>query len=188
MPRTADAEARDRVVAAASRLFYAKGIRAVGMSEVIAEAGCGKNLVYRYFPSKDDLVAAYLERFLDTRERLARQAADEAGDDPREQILALTRDILDRSRHRAYRGCAARNYLVESHGERDAAAEVARAYLKRSRRDLRSRVGAVGVADPDVVTERIWLIHEGLYGCGVHGTGKAAGAQAVAMVEELLPT
>jgi len=59
---TATPSARERLVEVASRLFYAEGIRAVGVDRVIAEAGVAKATLYAHFASKDELVAAYLAR------------------------------------------------------------------------------------------------------------------------------
>jgi AcrR family transcriptional regulator len=53
--------ARERILAAASRLFYAHGLRGVGVDAVIAESGVAKATLYRHFPSKDDLAIAYLD-------------------------------------------------------------------------------------------------------------------------------
>ena len=59
MPKDA-AITRDRIVAAASRLFYGHGIRAVSVDDVAARAGLTKRTLYYHFRSKDDLIAAYL--------------------------------------------------------------------------------------------------------------------------------
>ena len=54
--------ARDRVLETAFRLFYARGIRAVGVDLIIAESGVAKATFYKHFPSKDELVLAYLDK------------------------------------------------------------------------------------------------------------------------------
>lgn len=54
-------ETRDRIVAAAARLFYAEGIRAVSVDAVAEKAGITKKTLYYHFASKDELIAAYLE-------------------------------------------------------------------------------------------------------------------------------
>ena len=55
------AETKQRILSAASRLFYSKGVRAVGVDLISAEAGVTKRTLYHHFESKDALVAAYLE-------------------------------------------------------------------------------------------------------------------------------
>jgi AcrR family transcriptional regulator len=60
MPQIAN-QTRDRIVAAAARLFYAEGIRAVGVDAVAEKAGITKKTLYYHFRSKDELIAAYLE-------------------------------------------------------------------------------------------------------------------------------
>lgn len=54
---------RERLVATASRLFYAEGIRAVGIDRVIAESGVAKSSMYAHFRTKEDLVVAYLDDY-----------------------------------------------------------------------------------------------------------------------------
>lgn len=51
---------RDRILETAGPLFYAQGYRAVGIDRIIAESGVAKMTFYKYFPSKDDLIATYL--------------------------------------------------------------------------------------------------------------------------------
>jgi AcrR family transcriptional regulator len=54
--------ARDRILDTASELFYRDGYHAVGIDTIVARSGVAKMTLYRHFPSKDDLIAAYLER------------------------------------------------------------------------------------------------------------------------------
>ena len=53
--------ARERILETAERLFYAEGIRAVGVDRIIAEAGVAKMTLYNHFASKDDLILAALQ-------------------------------------------------------------------------------------------------------------------------------
>ena len=91
--RTSDA--RERIVATAYDLFSRRGIRAVGVDEIIDTAGVAKATLYRHFPSKDDLVLAFLQRREDvwTHGWVEREARARA-DDPEDQLLAIF-DIFD---------------------------------------------------------------------------------------------
>jgi AcrR family transcriptional regulator len=59
--RTKPSDARQRIVETAERLFYAEGVRGVGIDRIIAEAEVAKMSLYNHFPSKDDLILAVLE-------------------------------------------------------------------------------------------------------------------------------
>ncbi len=56
------ASSREIILDTAARLFYHHGFQAVGVDTIVAEAGISKMTLYRHFPSKDDLIVAYLER------------------------------------------------------------------------------------------------------------------------------
>ena len=58
--------ARERILDTAYELFSLRGIRAVGVDEIVEQAGIAKATLYRHFASKDDLVLAYLDRVAGT--------------------------------------------------------------------------------------------------------------------------
>ena len=60
--RSGGADVRERILETASALFYKQGVRAVGVDLVVEKAGVAKTSLYRHFGTKDDLVAAFLER------------------------------------------------------------------------------------------------------------------------------
>jgi AcrR family transcriptional regulator len=185
MSRRPVAGAREQILDVAGPLFYARGVRAVGMNEVVDAVGCGKNLLYAHFPSKTDLVAAYLERFRARRGQTADRVVGEY-DHPAAQLLALTREVADRAVAPGFRGCALRNHLTEFPDTDDAATRVARAYLHDSRARVAGLVDGLHVVDPAGLTERIWLVVEGLYARGPRPVDPATARTAVALVEEIL--
>ena len=71
--------ARARILDTATRLFYARGLRAVGVDTIIAESGVAKATFYKYFPAKDDLIAAYLDRVDEMWSGQLHAAAEAAG-------------------------------------------------------------------------------------------------------------
>jgi AcrR family transcriptional regulator len=115
--RSAVAGPRDRILAEAVVLFYREGIRAVGVDLIIGRSGTAKATFYRHFPSKADLVLAYLERRSDAF--LGWLAAEvTARADGRAVPLLLVFEVLgDLFADDAYRGCAVTNAVVEVGGE-----------------------------------------------------------------------
>jgi len=184
MPRRPVAGSRERILDVATALFYARGVRAVGMSEVVDAAGCGKNLLYGHFPSKADLVAAYLERFRERREAAAERVVRERDGDPAAQLVALVAEVAGRIGTPGFRGCALRHYLVEFPDADDAAGRIARGYLQDSRTRVADLASHLGTADPDGVTERVWLVVEGLYASAARPADRSTGRAAVALVTE----
>jgi AcrR family transcriptional regulator len=86
---------RERILATAYNLFSQRGIRDVGVDEMVSRSGVARATLYRHFPSKDDLVLAYLERReqLWTRELVEAEAL-RRGSTPEEQLLAIF-DVFD---------------------------------------------------------------------------------------------
>lgn len=174
MARTAAPDGRDRILDVAARLFYEQGIRAVGMKQIIDEAGSGKSLLYGHFATKDDLVEAYLARAAARLERSSARALQAAGDDPGDRIVALVTEAGHRVLRPGGRGCPFRNYLVEfpdsddepdtGDGTGSGPAARARRTLKESRavldRPAKELAGPVAGA---VLAEQIGLIVDGLF-------------------------
>ena len=161
MARTADPTGRDRILSTATALFYTHGVRAVGMAQVIEAAGCGKNMLYRHFPSKAALAAAYLARVRAQRDRSAQAALDGAWNDPASRLVALVAEVAAWTRRRDYRGCAFRNYLTEFPAGDDEPARVARDYLRDTRHQIDTLVAALG--SPPLLADRLWLLIDALY-------------------------
>lgn len=126
--------ARERILLTAHDLFYADGIRATGIDRVIAASGVTKVTFYRHFPSKDDLVRAFLDHrharwmawFVDALGR--RGAHERAGDAG--ALLLLADVIAEWFADPAFRGCAFINAVAEVGGSVDGAAERAREHKR----------------------------------------------------------
>ncbi|MFC7532875.1 TetR/AcrR family transcriptional regulator [Actinoplanes sp. GCM10030250] len=180
MARTPAPGTRDTILTAAAGLFYEHGVRAVGMAQVVEVAGCGKNLLYKHFPSKAELAAAYLELARRERDRSVAEALRWSGE-PVERLTALISEIAETVQRPGYRGCAFRNYLTEFPGEDDEPARVAKTYLGDTRAEVDRLVAESG--GDGLLADRIWLIVNGLYG------GPPSQARiAVDWVAELVPS
>ncbi|MEV6600167.1 TetR/AcrR family transcriptional regulator [Actinoplanes sp. NPDC051346] len=111
-PDRRSSPARQRLLDAAARVFYAEGIHAVGVDRIITEAGVTRATFYNHFRSKNDLVVAYLdERDRAVRARVAAAVPD--SDDPRATLSALATGITDEMCEPGFRGCAFINAAAE---------------------------------------------------------------------------
>ena len=114
MVPSSSSSARDRILDAAFRLFYARGIRAVGVDLIIAESGVAKATFYKHFPAKDELVLAYLDRVDGIWTGQLHAAAEAAGPDPADQLVGLFDALGTACRREGYRGCAFINAAAEA--------------------------------------------------------------------------
>ncbi|KRF36557.1 TetR/AcrR family transcriptional regulator [Nocardioides sp. Soil805] len=113
-PSTPAPSARDRILATAFALFYAHGIRGVGVDRIIAESGVAKATFYKHFPAKDDLVLAYLDRVDEAWTGQLHAAAAAAGPDPAAQLVGAFDALGNACRRDGYRGCAFINAAAEN--------------------------------------------------------------------------
>lgn len=180
------ADARERLLTAAYDLFSRRGIRAVGVDTIIARAGVAKMTFYHHFPSKDDLVLAFLKRReqLWTHDWLEREVNRRAGS-PRERLLTIF-DVFDEWFERDdFEGCSFINILLEM-GEPNRIRKASTAHLANIRILLRELAKAAGVADPDDFARK-W--HVLMKGCIVAaGEGDRLAARRARQVGNVLLT
>ncbi len=153
-----DETARLRLVAAADQLFYARGVQAVGMDAVRAEAGVSLKRIYALFPSKDELITAVLQHRSEVWDAGIAAASAEATD-PRGRILAIF-DFLDAWFHEPdFRGCA----FINVYGELGPSSANAAAAVRRQKRDFADHVaGLVSEAGlPAELAPQLVLLAEG---------------------------
>ncbi len=105
-------EARDRLLRTASATFYARGINTVGVEAIVSEAGVTRATFYRHFPSKEDLIVAYLEAAHE-HIRAEVEAITEQGRPAQETIRAIAASIVGQIKSAGFRGCAFLNAAAE---------------------------------------------------------------------------
>jgi AcrR family transcriptional regulator len=104
-------EARSRLLKTASELFYAEGIHAVGVDRIIVAAPVTRATLYRHFPSKDDLVVAYLTQADEAVRARLSAARNQAS--PDDVIRDVGRSIAEDIQRPGFRGCAFLNAAAE---------------------------------------------------------------------------
>jgi AcrR family transcriptional regulator len=173
---------RERIVSTAYELFTRRGIRAVGMDEVIARAAVAKATLYRHFPTKNDLILAVLQR----REQLWTYDLIEAksrrrGNTPEEQLVAIF-DVLHDwfQRDKDYDGCSFIKVLLEM-GATHPAGQASIAYLANLRTVIRQRALAAGLLNTDEFARSFHILIKGAIVSATEGDpGAAHHAQAMA--------
>jgi len=180
--RTFDPRTRPALLDAASRLFYGKGVGAVGIDDVAAASGRSKPTLYRHFESKDELVAAYLDQ---RHDRLAAELRDAIEAVPAERRpVAVIDSVCASILEPGFNGCA----FVRAYAENPRDPQT-RKRLKRRKRVLRKTVARAcrdaGARRPDELASQLELIVEGATTMA-YATGQrrqaAEAARAVAMV------
>jgi AcrR family transcriptional regulator len=112
-PGSRRSAARDRILAAADRLFYSEGIHSVGVHRLVEESAVTRVTFYRHFPSKDDLIAGYLEDRARRARRRMTQVIDESNGDARGALRELGRVFTSETFAAEYRGCPFINASAE---------------------------------------------------------------------------
>jgi AcrR family transcriptional regulator len=153
--------ARDRIFETAREMFYARGIRAVGVESIAAEAGTTKMSLYRNFPSKDELVAECLrDESRQSWEWWDEIAAPHAGA-PRAQLEALFDGFANKTCDQVY-GCGLSNAAIELHEPDHPARAVALEHKRGVHARLVELTKAAGAQDEELADSLMMLL-EGAY-------------------------
>lgn len=178
-------KAATRIFETARDLFYRRGIRAVGVDEIVCQAGVTKPSLYRSFESKDDLVAQCLESYASEGAAALEARIEEAGPEPLAQLRALIGHYADKMAQPGFRGCAMSNAAVEFPEEGHAG----RLVVESCKAALRERVvgltRAIGTDDPDTLADGLILLIEGAFAAH-HVFGSQGPANAFVLAAERL--
>ena len=142
-----------RILETADRLFYQRGIRAVGVDTIAAEIGISKRTLYNHFPSKDELIAAYLK---------ARFTQAPASDKPPVEQILGTFDRLERGfASKGFRGCPFVNAVAELGAEDQSIKKIAIAFKESRRLWFRDLLKRLDVADAEGLATQLTLLVDG---------------------------
>ena len=151
--RAEQPDMKQRILETADRLFYLHGIRAVGVDTVAAEIGISKRTLYNHFPSKDELIKAYL-----ARRSVTMPPSDKA---PIEQILGTFDSLERRFGAKDFRGCPFVNAVTELGAEDHAVRKIATAFKDGRRARFHDLLKRLGAANAERLATQLQLLVDG---------------------------
>lgn len=171
---------KDILFQTAARLFYQQGYRATGVDTIAAESGIGKMTLYRHYPSKDDLIVAYLqdsnEAFWRNFEEITRPAPT-----PRAKLLAFFEALQNYVVTPACYGCPFLNVATEYPATDHAGHAIAIAHKEAVRARFTQLAGEAGAGQPAVLADALFLLMDGTYmAARMYGSSPANPAAHVA--------
>lgn len=177
--------ARDRILGVAAELFYRDGFRAVGVDTIIARAGVAKTTLYHHFPSKDDLIVAYLEdsngRFWDWFE-----AAIAGHDEPAAKLVALFESVAQLAASPECLGCTFQGTAAEFPAHDHPGHRAARAHKEAVLERLRELAAQAGAGAASELAGELLLVMDGAFAAarmfGRHSPAAAAPAAAATLL------
>ena len=168
-------EARERILATADRLFYAEGLRAVGIDRIIAEAGVAKMTLYGHFRSKDDLILAVLRRREAQVAESFRSGLERHGLEGLDRVDAFFATLREWFESPDFRGCAFINASVELADPDHPASAFVREQKLRFRAFLAGLIaGATGPADSALATAVSLLVEGAIVTAVIHRSSDSA--------------
>lgn len=160
LPPAKSSAPRERLLETAARIFYAEGVNTVGVQRIVEEAGVTLATLYRHFPSKQDLVLAYLQAVHDRFEAQA-ITAQQAAETPGDVLSSIGNNITAQLTEPGFRGCAFINAASEF---QDPDGPIMRAVLAHRAwfyALVRDAFASAGHAEPDVAAGHYIMLRDG---------------------------
>ena len=182
------AEARQRILHAASELFYQNGIRASGINTIIAHSGVAKATFFHHFPTKNDLVVAWLREPASRWFDRIRAELDAEAESPAGSLLTFFDLLGEWFTQDDFRGCAFQNAAAETPEADHPVRQATRDYTLEIRDYLQRRAAEAGLSDPDRIAAELHLLAQGAIATAVAtGSADAAGVARAAAERILTP-
>lgn len=163
MPRSAEST-RERILSAASKLFYGEGIRSVSVDAVAAKAGVTKRTLYYHFKSKDDLVAAYLEARDQPNLALFKRWFAETEGGLAVKVQGIFRNLSRSARHPKWKGCGFLRTSAElASMPGHPAIRIGAAHKKKFEHWLRLTFEAEGIGEASTLARQVLLLLDGSF-------------------------
>jgi AcrR family transcriptional regulator len=162
MVMKSEAKPKEKLFQTAADLFYRHGYRAIGVDTIAAESGIGKMTLYRHYPSKDDLIVAYLKErndsFWQNFDEITKDSAS-----AREKLLAFFEALQNYVKTPACHGCPFINVATEYPETDHPGHQVALEHKQSVRARFRQLAKEAGARSPETLADQLFLLMDGAY-------------------------
>ncbi|MDO3412599.1 TetR family transcriptional regulator [Saccharibacillus sp. CPCC 101409] len=152
---------KEHILHVASGLFNKQGIRGTGVDQVVAESKIAKMTLYNHFPSKDDLVLAYLTKQDDEWRSWFEASVDSRAQTPKDKLLAMFDALGEWFGEKEFTGCAFIKAASEFGDPAHPYHGAAHGYKLNLRAYIASLSEDFGPADPGALSDSLYLLVEG---------------------------
>ena len=156
---------RERILAAATELFHKQGIRGIGVEAIAEAAGTNKMTLYRYFDSKDELIAEWVRGMVAFKEQEWNELSAAHPDDPQGLLQDWSRLTASKLKAMEERGSMLGNALAELPDPEHPARKVIQDYKVREHKRVVRLCKAAGFQNPDLAANLFSMLLEGAHSC-----------------------
>lgn len=177
------ASLRDRIMAAADDLFRRQGIRGVGVEAIAEAAGTNKMTLYRYFESKDELVAAWAGDIIGQKDAEWDEMSATYKGDPQGHLKEWSKRLAAKLAAMEGRGSALHNAIAELPEQDHPARRIIQQYKQREHKRVRRLCEQAGFQNPDLAANLFYMMLEGAMNCVSCVGTKQIGEHLVQLVD-----
>jgi AcrR family transcriptional regulator len=182
------AGARQRIIDAASELFYQSGIRATGIATIISHAGVARATFFHHFPAKSDLVIAWLQQPSSRWFDRIRAELDAKTEPPTSRLLSFFDLLGEWFSQEDFRGCAFQNAAAETPDADHALRQATHDYTLEIQHYLRQTASDAGLPNPARIAEELHLLAQGAIATAVATRSPEAAQVARAAAKRIVAT
>lgn len=154
--------AREQLLDVAGRLFYRNGFLAVGVEKIVSESGISKMTLYKYFPSKDHLIVAILDRYVQQYWEWFEDTIREIPDS-KQQLIAIFEAVGKQSTCLKGLGCLHQSVAVEFPSSKHMVHQAAIAHKQSLIKQLESMTELAGLKSPRILARHLFVLMEGAF-------------------------
>lgn len=158
----AESPKKRQIVEAAFKLFKARGFYATGVDLIMQTASVSKRTLYKYFPTKNDLIVAVLDYYRTTYAENLSQILNQKNKSSREKILAIFEDAKKWFEDINFHGCLAVNAMGEFSGKDQAIEDSCIRFKRKEIEVLQALTKDIDSKQPDELAYKLFVLLEGM--------------------------